>query len=409
MSYDEWNRARFKDVARLVAEKVPASATKHVDLEDVQSGATGRYRHRQLDQLREALSIEPGDVAYAKLRPYLRKTFRADEAMTGSTEFVVFRPHRVESAFLAFVMRSTSFSELAVAATNGVRMPRVSPDTLGAVSWLWPTVETQRRVAEFLDRECERISELQITALRGQAQLVAPAMDRACREFDRWPLGRISYAFEVQLGKMLDQTNIDPSDTSPYLRNANVHWNSMRLDDLKRMTFSAADRARFALRPGDLLVCEGGEPGRAAVWPGSDIGEPVYYQKALHRLRPIRGASPRYAMWMLRVLSDRSTFAVDGPGRYTHLTAEMLRAVRIPLPDAEQQHAVAAEIDDLDRRISGASLALDRLRDRLSEYRDALVTEAVTGQLDLSAVSDAQLGESAHAAMEGERPEVLSA
>ena len=264
---------------------------------------------------------------------------------------------------------------------------------------MFPPLAHQQDIADFLDRECERISHLIGATKRLADATLAPAMELAKREFDEQRLGRIGYRFDVQLGKMLDEKRVDWTRTEPYLRNANVHWDAFRLDDIKEMTFDAADRARFALRRGDLLVCEGGEPGRAAVWNEELAG--CYFQKALHRVRPYADDSTRYLMWALRVLSDRDAFAVDGPGRYTHLTAEMLRAVRVPMPAAAVQYERLAEIDASAARGRRLAEIAGRIGARLVEYREALISEAVTGQLDVIAVSDAQMDERARAAAEG--------
>jgi len=91
------------------------------------------------------------------------------------------------------------------------------------------------------------------------------------------------------------------------------------------------------------------------------------------------------------------------------LTAEELRATKIPLPPVDVQNDIVARIDSRGRAArSLRDRCIDAI-DRLAEYRDALITEAVTGQLDVTRLSDSQLDESAHAAAEGERPEVLSA
>jgi hypothetical protein len=106
-------------------------------------------------------------------------------------------------------------------------------------------------------------------------------------------------------------------------------------------------------------------------------------------------------MWALRVLSDRDAFAVDGPGRYTHLTAEMLRAVRVPMPTVAVQYERLAAIDAAASRGRKLAEIATRIRGSLAEYRESLISEAVTGQLDVSAVSNAQMDERAHAAAEG--------
>jgi type I restriction enzyme S subunit len=318
--------------------------------------------------------------------------------MAVSQDFMTWTPGPLlSSRFLLYVLRSRQ-SELRGLMYGSTHKTIYMPDLLALRTPL-PELDTQSAIVDFLDCECHRIVALRNELLRLGDAALSPALNLARREFDEHPHGRIGYRFSVQLGKMLDEKRIDPGDTSPYLRNANVQWDVLRLDDLKRMTFDAADRRRFSLRPGDLLVCEGGEPGRCAVWDGEV--EDCYYQKALNRVRPYHADSTRYLLWALRVLSDRGAFAVDGPGRYTHLTAEMLRAVRVPLPEPEVQHARAKAIDAAAAASRRLSDAAGTMLQRLDEYRDALITEAVTGQLDVHRTSEAEMDERLHAAAEG--------
>ncbi|MDA0181717.1 hypothetical protein OJ997_15530 [Solirubrobacter phytolaccae] len=261
-----------------------------------------------------------------------------------------------------------------------------------------PPLRQQVDIASFLDRESGRVADLREVASKLATRALEPALAAAEREFEDYPRGRIGYRFSVQLGKKLYEDRVVHDTALPYLRNANVHWDRLKLDDLKVMNFDTYERHMYSLRPGDLLVCEGGEPGRCAVWNGEVAN--CHYQMALNRVRPFGHDSTRYLLWALRVLSGRQAFAVDGPGRYTHLTAAMLRAVRVPMPDAETQHERARAIDALSKRARAAESALQELESRLSEYRDALITEAVTGQLDIAAVSAAQMDERMLAAAE---------
>lgn len=266
----------------------------------------------------------------------------------------------------------------------------------------------QRKTVAFLDRECARLQNLQIECARFESEAFAPALARFADLTKRWPRGRIGYRYSVQLGKMLDQKRIGTGQAHPYLRNSNVQWDRLVLDDLKQMTFSSAERCKYELRAGDLLVCEGGQPGRSAIWDGSVPG--CYFQKALMRVRPRAGDSTRFLMWCLRLAAARGDFAADGTGStILHLPAERLVATRIPLPPVDAQRAIQREVDDLAARVSGIAREAASVRALLVEYRDAVITEAVTGKLDVPKLSEQQLDESAHAAMEGERPEVLSA
>ena len=92
---------------------------------------------------------------------------------------------------------------------------------------------------------------------------------------------------DIQLGKMLSPKSKTGTAAFPYLRNQNVQWGKVDLFDLATMDFSEMERKKFELRAGDLLVCEGGEPGRCAIWAGQRTD--CYYQKAIHRVRPHAG------------------------------------------------------------------------------------------------------------------------
>jgi type I restriction enzyme S subunit len=270
----------------------------------------------------------------------------------------------------------------------------------------FPDHAEQVALADFLDRESDRIGVLTSAALDLEGQLWEPVLSLFAERARPWPRARIHYRYEVQLGKMLDESKIDPSDVSPYLRNVNVQWDRIVLDDLKAMTFDASDRRRLALQSGDLLVCEGGEVGRAAVWQG-ELAD-CYYQKALHRIRARDDASTRYLMYCLRWMSARGDFAAHSPvATIPHLTAERIRATRIPLPPPDVQR----EIVELCDRTASAARQLEQAsrtwRERLAEYRTALITEAVTGQFDVRRVSEAQMDERVHAAMEGEPLEAV--
>lgn len=272
---------------------------------------------------------------------------------------------------------------------------------------LVPGVPRQVAIADFLDRECARIATLEAELDDYAGHLHDPTLEKFRHLTEGMPRGRIGYGFEVQLGKMLDEKQIDPENVSPYLRNTNVQWGRIELHDLKRMTFTPTDRRKFELQRGDLLVCEGGEPGRAAVWNGEL--EDCYFQKALHRVRPHSDASVRFLLWCLRDLSQSGAFLGDGPGRYTHLTADQLRAVRIPMPSPEVQRCVAARVDANAAVGCATELEISGLAELLINYREALITEAVTGRIDVSRISEQRANEAAIATIEGGKPEVLLA
>jgi type I restriction enzyme, S subunit len=182
---------------------------------------------------------------------------------------------------------------------------------------------------------------------------------------------------------MLDQTAMTGVSTAPYLRNTNVQWDRLELNDLREMDFSDEDRQKYALRSGDLLVCEGGDVGRAAQWDGQL--DPCFYQKALHRVRPMFDDEPRFLMYCLRATASYGTLLAEGnQSTIAHLTAEKLRAHRFPFPAPSEQRRIVATLDTALSKLATLAGLLDHQLTLLAEHREALITAAVTGQIDLT-------------------------
>ena len=197
-----------------------------------------------------------------------------------------------------------------------------------------------------------------------------------------WAVAPLYATYDVQLGKMLNADAVVGDHLYPYLRNVDVQWGQINVDDLPTMNFPPARAERYSLRSGDLLVCEGGEVGRTAIWNGEL--ETCFYQKALHRLRPRKGGQlPRYMYYVLYAAAHRGVFE-EGGSRSTiiHLTAEKLRRHRFPNPPTGTQQRIADFLDRKTGAIDELIAKKERLIELLEEKRQALITQAVTKGLD---------------------------
>jgi type I restriction enzyme, S subunit len=180
---------------------------------------------------------------------------------------------------------------------------------------------------------------------------------------------------------MLDEKRIAGTHLAPYLRNVDVQWNHVNTTDLPEMDFNAEDRERFSLRSGDLLVCEGGEVGRTALWDGR-LSE-CYFQKAIHRLRPVtENDEPRFFRYFMQLAVHSGLFALSTASTIQHLPAEKLRVVRYPSPPRSQQRAIADYLDRETARLDRLVAAKERVLGLLAEKRRALITRAVTRGLN---------------------------
>ena len=197
-----------------------------------------------------------------------------------------------------------------------------------------------------------------------------------------WDIAPVYARCEVALGKMLDAKRVTGESSGKYLRNIDVQWDAVNTESLPEMDFPRSERARYRLRRGDLLVCEGGEVGRTAIW-GGELDE-CFYQKAIHRVRPGSDREiPRFLYFLMHAMAKRGVFTAGGnPNTIDHLTAVQLRHYRAPFPAANEQRAIADLLDRETAKIDALVARKERLIELLQEKRTALITRAVTRGLD---------------------------
>ena len=147
------------------------------------------------------------------------------------------------------------------------------------------------------------------------------------------------------------------------------------------MDFSEAEVSKFTLRFGDLLVCEGGEPGRAAVWRGEMDG--VLYQKALHRVRGIEDAlDPQYLQYHLLFDAVNGRLARSFTGStIKHLPQEALLDYPVRLPPRAEQRRIVEALDAHFSDVEAGVRALHRARANLKRYRASVLKAACEGRL----------------------------
>ncbi|OAI11599.1 hypothetical protein A1359_14345 [Methylomonas lenta] len=202
-----------------------------------------------------------------------------------------------------------------------------------------------------------------------------------------WLIPPLYSRYSIELGKMLNESKITGQHLLPYLRNVDVQWDSINLLELPEMDIPESEYSRYTVQEGDLLVCEGGEVGRAAII--GNLQTNIGFQKSLHRMRALNSLSecPRYMYYLLYWANKTGVFNSGGISTIAHLTGQQLRKFRFPKPPFEEQTAIAAYLDretaKIDRMVEKVEAAIACLQ----EYRSALITAAVTGKIDVRAYS----------------------
>lgn len=184
---------------------------------------------------------------------------------------------------------------------------------------------------------------------------------------------------DLCLGKMLDRQK-NKGTPHPYLRNINVRWGAFETEDLHQMPFGDHEHERYGLEVGDLVMCEGGEPGRCAVWDGSIPDMKI--QKALHRIRCNTSTDPHFVMF--NVLSAAWLGTIDKYYTGTtikHLTGKMLARFELVLPPIKVQRRLVMRIQEAFERTEEMESTLDAQLAHSTRLRQSVLKRAFQGRL----------------------------
>lgn len=313
-------------------------------------------------------------------------------------------PYGVRAEFLLRWIQGLNDRLLRAWAKQGATVESIEQDYLANTLIPFPSEVEQRTIVAFLDRETAKIDALiaeqerllELLAEKRQAVIShavtkglnpdAPMKDSGVAWVGavpaHWHLPPLSIRYESLLGKMLDSAKISGCSPVPYLRNIDVQWGRVNLEDLPLIDIDERDYERFTVRDGDLLVCEGGEVGRAAL---VSVGAArVGFQKALHRLRALSADEhPPYLFYTFNWAAKAGAFAGEGQATIAHLTGEQIRRYRFPTPPYLEQVEIAKYLSEVCSQFDTAAEQVRASLALLRERRSVLIANAVTGQIDV--------------------------
>jgi type I restriction enzyme S subunit len=200
------------------------------------------------------------------------------------------------------------------------------------------------------------------------------------------PLGEL---FEIGAGKTMSSAARAGADKVPFLRTSNVLWDAIDLAEVHEMSIPPGELAGKSLRAGDLLVCEGGEIGRAAVWDGRVLV--MAFQNHLHRLRPIRGdVEARFYVYFLQsAFTQLGIF--EGAGNKTtipNLSRSRLASLEVPHPPLAEQQGIARTL----AKIREAIAVHDEAAATAQELKRAAMRELFTRGLRGEPQKETEIG-----------------
>ena len=196
-----------------------------------------------------------------------------------------------------------------------------------------------------------------------------------------WEVNTIKRGYEITLGKMLQTEQKASTDVSaPYLRSANVQAEKVDVSDVQTMWFTEHEVQQLALEPNDLVVCEGGDAGRSAIWHGEIDG--CYFQNSVNRVRGVGHNTTFYLMrWLGVVKSCGYMDIVCNKATIAHLTKEKLANLPMLFPPPDEQQAITDYLDTETARIDTLVQEKEELIGLLREAKLSTVSSILLGGL----------------------------
>ena len=159
---------------------------------------------------------------------------------------------------------------------------------------------------------------------------------------DSWEWVRLGEIFQHNTGKALNRNNVEGTPRE-YITTSNVYWDEFKLEGLRQMPFTDEELTKCTIQKGDLLVCEGGDIGRAAIW---SLDRAVCIQNHLHRLRPFAEVCVQYFCLVLRMYKASNRLQGKGIG-LQGFSSGMVHNLLVPIPPLAEQKRIVAKVEQL--------------------------------------------------------------
>ena len=358
-----------------------------LELEDIEKDTAKIIQHlnkneRKINGTRH--KFQKGQILYSKLRTYLNKVLVAPNDGFCTTEIMAFGSYGILSNnYICYVLRSLYFLDYTLQCGYGVKMPRLSTtDACNGLIPLPPLAEQERIVNEIqrlfsiIDIVENGKDGLQTAiqqaknkildhAIHGKLVPQDPNDEPASELLKRinpkaeitcdnpqygklpkgWCLCHIPDVANTLLGKTLDRSK-NTGTPKDYLCAINVLWGKFDFTTHKQFLLEKNEYERYAVMKGDLMVCEGGDVGRCAIW--EDDSKEIYYQNALHRIRCKEGVFNYYILYLLWHYKLNGTIDYLCKGvTIKHFTQAVMNKLDILLPPFEEQKRIVAKIEEI--------------------------------------------------------------
>lgn len=405
-----WRIKRLKFSTDLINNKVSVedSPLPYLGLEHIESW-TGRKIDGEISNSEGlASSFVVGDVLFGKLRPYLAKVHLAQQDGLISSEALVVRSKdELHAEFLKYYMLSRDFINIVDSSTYGSKMPRASWDFIGNLPVLLPDVEEQKAIARFLDFKTAQIDSLiakkkalldklaeKRTALISHA--VTKGLDPTVvmkgsgvawlgEVPAHWKITRIKFVARIGNGSTpsRDKSDYWVDGYFPWLNSSVVNQEEVTESDQFVTDLALKECHLPIVHPPAVLVGITGQGKTRGM--ASKLSVIATINQHLAYIKPSAiGIRVDYLLFLLERAYSLLRSESDGGGSTKGaITCEQLANLEIPLPPATEQASIEVHVAAQLEKLRDMDLRVSTVVEKLQEYRSTLITNAVTGKIDV--------------------------
>ena len=400
---EEWEMSKIRYLVTTRSEKrITDSSVPYIGLENIES-QTGKFVKTgiQVDKS-ENIVVEIGDVLFGKLRPYLRKYWRATFTSTASSEFLVFQSSELDMNFLYYAIQSDSFIEEVNTSTYGSKMPRASWEYIKNMRIAFPTsLVEQQKIADFLDKKIVQLDKVkslleeQIQKLKDYRasliyETVTKGLDKTVPMKDSgvdwigqipqgWGVIKFKYLGDVKQGLTYSPSDIvDKDEGILVLRSGNIQNGILDFNNNVYVKTKVAES--IVLRKNDILItARNGSPvliGKNAI---IDTDIKATFGAFMMVFRANKSLFAKFAFYLMNVSFNfyRTFFTTS---TVNQLTAAIFNGIGVPLPSIYEQKKITDFLDEKTVQIDKLIQIKNQQIENINKQRQTLIYDYVTGK-----------------------------
>ena len=403
-----WDLKKAKHIFSLVTENVSDSSLPKIALENIESW-TGKYIETDSDFMGEGVEFKKDDILFGKLRPYLAKVYKAEFAGQAVGDIYVFRGNEEQNPeYLKYLLLSYPFISVVDGSTYGAKMPRANWDFISHLVLPCPPKSEQVTIAAFLDHKVGQIDATiaekeqmlkELKAYRSAiiSEAVTKGLDKNVEMKDsgiewmgmipkHWGLVKLKNKAKVngRIGfRGYTTADLVPKGQGAYTIGGKHITNCVI--DLSNPDFISWDKyyesPEIMVKKGDILMAQRGSLGKAAL-----VREDIGHATINPSLVLLNSIAMNEVFLYYYLVSSSCLAYIDLLNTATAvpmISQNQIENIFVPIPSGKEQKQIADYLDRKTKEIDETTIIVSTQISDLKSYKSALITEAVTGKIDL--------------------------